>query len=172
MSYISRMARRAEMRHGFPPALPHYHNFDVKPWKASDDMLKWKSDCMDNPGGKHPHVLVIVGPPRCGKTEWAMSFGRPIEMGPRWNLDVLLKKDYTHLVLNDIHKTFLYLREMASGQILKKVNGKYKRGRIVNFDKPVIFTFDQDNEVWNDKKFRGYLLKSRAVIVETSEKLF
>jgi hypothetical protein len=56
------------MRHHAPPAPAHCRNFDVKAWKASDEMLKWKSDYIDNLRSKRPKVLVIVGPPRCGKT--------------------------------------------------------------------------------------------------------
>jgi hypothetical protein len=93
-------------------------------------------------------------------------------MTGRWNPDELLKKDYTHLVLDDTNKYFRYKREIASGQKLMKAKGKYKRERIVNFDKSVIFTFNQDNEAWNDKRYRGYLSESDAVIVETSEKLY
>jgi hypothetical protein len=81
-----------------------------------------------------------------------MSFGRPVQNTGRWNLDELLKKDYTHLVLDDINNNFRYKRDMGSGQKLKKAKGRYKRERTVNFDKPVIFTFDQDNEVWEQQE--------------------
>ncbi|PON28884.1 hypothetical protein TGAM01_v201992 [Trichoderma gamsii] len=170
--YLPCAPLRARMRRIALSALAHYHDFDVKPWKATFKMLKWKRDNIDNLGSKRPKVLVIVGPPRCGKTEWAMSFGRPIQMMGRWNLDEMFKKDYTHLVLDDIHSKFRYKRELASGQKLEKAKGKYRREQTINFDKPVIFTFDPNNKVWNDKKFQGYLSDSGAVIVKVSRKLY
>lgn len=55
---------------------------------------------------------------------------------------------------------------------MEKARGKYKGEHIINFDKLVIFTFDPNNKVWKNKKFRGYLSNSGAVIVKVLEKLF
>jgi hypothetical protein len=73
MAY-SRKALRTVIRYDAPPALAHYHNVDVKAWKASDETLK-----CDNLGSKRPRILATAGPPRCDKTEREMSFGHPVQ---------------------------------------------------------------------------------------------
>lgn len=135
------------------PTRTHEPDFYVLPWKVPPEMKKWYNDNFVRGRSGRATVLVIVGPSHYGKTEWAMSFGRPIEMTRRWNSDELSKTDYTHLVLNDIDsKAFPYIRELAS------------------FNKPVIFTCCEDNSVLKEKTFRLYSEQSEVVIVKLHKK--
>lgn len=170
MFHSEKEFRAAKRRQGASPALAHHHDFDVQPWKPTVEMLEWERDNIDNSGSKHSNVLVIVGPPRCGKTEWAMSFGRPIEMGPRLKFKKMDKTGWTHLVVNDLHGGPHLMRALAKE--MAKRRGKCAGQHPMDFSKPVIFTFDQDNKFWNNESFRGYLSDSGAVIVKVSRKLY
>lgn len=153
-------------------ARPHSPDFEVKDWKIPDVLKKWKKDNFDELGGGHPTALVLIGPSRYGKTEWAMSFGRPVDMTGWWDVKQVLKTDYTHVVLNGIHQDFRYKQEMATCQKVIRVRGKGTRAYTRDFDKPVIFTFHPDDKVLKDDKFLSYLIDSKAVFVNVSEKLF
>lgn len=155
-------------------AVPHVHRFEnVMPWKVPEKLLKWKRDNIDNCNGRRPRSLVIIGRPHTGKTEWAMSFGRPIEMTGKWNLSEMLKTDYTHLVLNDIDfASFAYKRELAGCQRLITATGKYRGEHSIEFNKPVIFTCNKDNNVLKDRMLNEYLHESDAVIVKIRNALF
>lgn len=62
-------------------------------------MLEWQRENLNLLTGDRPIALVLVRP-RCGETEWALSFGRPINMTAEWNIDILVE-DATDLVVTD-----------------------------------------------------------------------
>ncbi|XP_044724212.1 geminivirus rep protein central domain-containing protein [Hirsutella rhossiliensis] len=63
-----------------PSAKPHAPSFPPLPWKVPRRLLQWRQKNFDVARLGRPTCLVIVGRPRSGKTEWALSFGRPAHM--------------------------------------------------------------------------------------------
>lgn len=145
-------------------AVPYTPDFPVKPWRVPSQLLQWwKRNFAEDRGGR-PHALLLIGPLRTGKTEWAMSWGRPGTMTKCWNLDVL-KSDCTHVVLNDMGRDFKYWREMLGCQMTFTATGKYRPQQTVQFGKPVIWTCNEDNDPRRWKNVAGYIKAAGVVVV-------
>ncbi|KAM4060279.1 geminivirus rep catalytic domain-containing protein [Hirsutella rhossiliensis] len=123
----------------------------------------WRQKNFDVARLGRPTCLVIVGRPRSGKTEWALSFGRPAHMTGEWNMDELMKPDITHVVLNDIKlRAFPYKRDLAGCQEYITATGKYREQRTIRMGIPVIWTCNEDNDVTKDKDIGATEPKVRA----------
>ena len=153
------------------PVRVHEPKFVVSTWKARPQMSKWQKRNFPVRSGGRPTCLVIVGPSRCGKTEWAMSFGRPASMTGGWNVDELTRPDATHLVLNDIVlKDFPNKRDLAVCQESITATGKWREQKTLPFGLPVIWTCTRDNSLEKDKQFWAYMKESGATIVKIRKK--
>ncbi|KAK1977456.1 hypothetical protein LZ30DRAFT_731653 [Colletotrichum cereale] len=81
----------------------HVPNFPLLGWVVPKALVDWR-EAIIGPGrgaGGPVSLLILIGPARCGKTEWALGFGKPIQMTNKSRFDYLVD-DCTHLVLNDI----------------------------------------------------------------------
>lgn len=156
------------------PAVAHEPDFEVKEWCEPIKMKQWKSrNFGPGPGrrGGRPKPLVIIGESRIGKTEWALSFGRPGIMSTNWNVDALTKPDMTHLVLNDINlKKFPNAKDFAGCQRYITVSGKWREDRTIDFSLPVIWTCGYDNNVMEDKTIGKLLRENGATVVRLGKK--
>ncbi|KAF6781256.1 hypothetical protein CSOJ01_16095 [Colletotrichum sojae] len=152
--------------------LAHVPNFDAHTWVVPPEIVQWRKE-MFSPGRQgRPVSLILVGPPRCGKTEWALSFGRPAQMTNRWCMDALTD-DCTHLVLNDINaKEFPLWREFLGGQMEFVAGGKYRPDKVMPWGKPTIWTCNYDNDPRKYAPLREYLEHSPVVVVKVTDKLF
>ncbi|KJZ68833.1 hypothetical protein HIM_11773 [Hirsutella minnesotensis 3608] len=156
-----------------PSAMPHEPTYASLPWRHHPVLEKWKRDNFPVSRGGRPQCLVLIGPPRCGKTEWALSFGRPAQMTGHWNFDELQKPDFTHVVLNDIVlRGFPHKRDLAGCQEWITATGKYREERTVKLGKPVIWTCNHDNSPLLDRELKRYMKASGVVVVRIKEKLF
>lgn len=148
-------------------------SYKAKPWRVSKRMLQWRRRNFPVKGGGRPTSLVLVGPSKVGKTEWATSFGNPAIMNGGWNLDELLREDVTHLVINDIDVTdFPHKRDLAGCQEYITATGKYRQELTVKWGKPVIWTCNEDNSVLLDNKLAKYFRESGAVIQEVKDVMY
>lgn len=148
-------------------------SYKAKPWRVSKRMLQWRRRNFPVKGGGRPTSLVLVGPSKVGKTEWATSFGNPAIMNGGWNLDELLREDVTHLVINDIDVTdFPHKRDLAGCQEYITATGKYRQELTVKWGKPVIWTCNEDNSVLLDQKLAKYFRESGAVIQEVKDVMY
>ncbi|KJZ68775.1 hypothetical protein HIM_11832 [Hirsutella minnesotensis 3608] len=156
-----------------PPPQLYVPDFKVLPWREPVKMKQWRERNFPVRGGGRPRALVIVGPPYCGKSYWARSWGRPAVMDGRWDLDQLLQSDVTHVVLNDIRlQDFPYKQELAGCQVSITVTGKYRAEMTIPWGKPCIWTCNEENSVLRDPQLGVYLKKAGAVIVKLSKKLY
>lgn len=156
-----------------PPPAPYVPDFDVMPWKVPARMLQWRERNFPVRGGGRPVALVIIGPPRCGKSVWARSFGTPAVMDGRWDMDQLTQDGITHVVLNDIElKGFPNKRELAGCQVSMTCTGKYRAEKSITWGKPSIWTCNKENSVLKDKHLGQYLKQCGAVIVKVRGKLY
>lgn len=156
-----------------PPAQPHTPEFEVLPWRVPVQLKQWRQRNFSDRAGKRPTSLVIIGPPKCGKTEWALSFGKPAMMNGGWDVDQIRKPDITHLVLNDIHlKGFPHKQDLAGCQTYISATGKYRDEKTLPFGKPVIWTCNPGNSVMKDRALADYLEKSGATVVRIKKPLY
>lgn len=156
------------------PPLPFVLDFEVKQWRVPRPILQWRKRnfvCKDGvftPKKGHRHTsLVIIGPPRSGKTSWAGAWGKPTMMNGGWDMGQLLQDGSTHLVMNDVDtRGFRNKRELAGCQKFITATGKYRDERTIPWGKPVIWTCNEDNSVLRDRRLATYLAESEAVIVK------
>ncbi|KAI8689364.1 hypothetical protein NCS56_00199700 [Fusarium sp. Ph1] len=84
-----------------PPALPHVPAFELRPWR------------LPIPG--RPSSLVLIGPPGCGKTTLALTFGHPAFMVDRWDVDEVRRPGITHVVLKNVDLQNLLCKRHLAG---------------------------------------------------------
>ncbi|CAM1504790.1 Fc.00g023810.m01.CDS01 [Cosmosporella sp. VM-42] len=155
-------------------AMEHVPTFKVKPWRLTARMAVWKKANFPKPsGGGRPTALVLIGPSKYGKTEWALSFGKPAKMMGGWNMDELTKPGITHIVLNDIDvRRFPHVREMLGCQEFVTATGRYREERTIALGIPVIWTCSEENSPLRFPEWVNYIKQSGAVVVKLRSFLF
>ncbi|CCF45546.1 hypothetical protein CH063_14594 [Colletotrichum higginsianum] len=153
-------------------AVEHVPDFPVKGWVVPPELLQWRKENFDIGRVGKPISLILIGPPRCGKTQWALSFGRPAEMSNRFCFDALTE-DCTHLVVNDfVVKHFKPWKEFMGGQMRVDATGKYRAEKVVEWGKPAIWTCNKDNDLRKNPAVKEFLASSSVVVVEIDRNLW
>lgn len=142
-----------------------------RPWKLPVEMEAWKQENILTKRVR-PVPLIVVGEPRWGKTEWAVSAGeRPLVMTKAWNL-ANYRDDATHVVLNDIDFQkfgsggLLYWREVLGCQSFFDASDKYARKQCLSWGFPLIITCNWDNDPRLVPEIARYLEHAPCVVVE------
>lgn len=156
-----------------PLAREHVPEFEPNPWRVPAKMEQWRRANFPVKHGGRPTCLLIIGPSRCGKTEWGAHWGQPALMIGGWDYDALCQTGVTHIVLNDVDvKTFPYVCEMAGCQPYATVTGKYRDERTIKLGLPVVWTCNEDNSPLRDPKWKKYFGDSGVVVVRLHRKLY
>jgi len=146
-------------------------SFTKLPWKLPDEITEWKTNNIDNRILGRPNSLLIIGAPKSGKTQWALSFGKPMEMSRKWNMKNY-RADSTHLVVNDVPvKGFgyggdSYWREVLGCQASFDATDKYLENRRLKWNFPCIWTCNTDLDPRKDRDVEEYLRLSGCVVVD------
>lgn len=94
-----------------------------------------------------PKSLLLIGPSRCGKTEWARSLGKHMYFNNLLNLDDW-DEDADYIVLDDfnpeITKFLPSWKCFFGGQKQFVLTDKYRGKRTVNWGKPMIWLSNED----------------------------
>ncbi|KAH7200673.1 hypothetical protein BKA60DRAFT_583032 [Fusarium oxysporum] len=161
-----------------PPALPHVPAFELQPWNLPIRVQGWFAEALSFINGtRHgrPSSLVLIGPPGCGKTTLALTFGCPALMLDRWNVDEVRRPGMTHLVLKNVDMQNLPCKRQLAGcqmeLFVEKQDGGCER---LPFGRPVIWVCTPEMSPLNDPEIRSYMNDpgSRTVIVEIMDKLY
>lgn len=97
-----------------------------------------------------PKTLMICGPSRIGKTQWARSLGKHIYMCNYFNLDQW-DSSADYLILDDIKfENIIGRKALLSGQAEFSLTDKYKRKTHVHWGKPVILLCNEDMNPFKD----------------------
>lgn len=159
---LSKKRRRTEMC---------VSTYQQRPWNVTAELTEWEKKAVAGAMGGMPTVLLLVGPPKTGKMEWAMSFGRPVKMIGMWNIDALTD-DFTHLVLKNIRwREFPYSNEVLGCQGSFIAGGKYKKKRMIRFGRPVVVTCNNDNDPRKDKRVGGLFKGPGVMVIEVPKSL-
>lgn len=156
-----------------PPPCAYVPDFEMLPWNIPSRLKEWKESNFPVRDGVVPVPLVIIGPPRCGKTTWAQSFGMPAVMIGGWDVERLMQTDITHLVLNNVKlgKKYVDKLKLAGCEPSLTVEGKYRPEVTVPWGKPVIWICDEGNSVLKSRDLGPYLRES-AVVVTLDGRMF
>jgi hypothetical protein len=86
-----------------------------------------------------PKSLVLVGPSRIGKTEWARSLGPHIYMNGLFNLDDW-NNEANYLIIDDIELQFLQPKKaLFFAQKTFVTTDKYKKKHTIKWGKPLLY---------------------------------
>ena len=148
----------------------------VKPWKLPRVLVKWKEENVDSRPSGRCRPLVLVGGAMLGKTEWARSFGKPIDMTKRWNMSAVCV-GATHVVVNDVDVRMFgygesYWREVLGCQTQFDASDKCLGVRTLMWDIPCVWTCNASNDPRQFEDVSVYLEEVCAVVVELNEPLY
>ncbi|KAI3572956.1 hypothetical protein IWW34DRAFT_636330 [Fusarium oxysporum f. sp. albedinis] len=148
------------------PIEAHVPNFEVRPFKITAAIKRWyNASFVHYKGGRHTS-LILEGPPGCGKTEWAMSLGKPARCDGGWNVDEFTKPGFTHVVLNDmILRDFKYARQFLGCQTEATLTGRYRGEQRVKLNVPVIWTCNSDNSPLRKSALKRYIEEFGTTVV-------
>ncbi|OBR02134.1 LOW QUALITY PROTEIN: hypothetical protein CH63R_14435 [Colletotrichum higginsianum IMI 349063] len=132
--------------------------FSLLGWVEPKALVDWREAIIGpGRGAGGPVVLILIGPVRCGKTEWALGFGKPYQMTHEFRFDDLVDK-CTHLVLNDIvgfGRTAIAARDCVQ-----------------RFGKPTIWTWNEDNDPRKRRAVGKFLAEFPVLEVKVDELLY
>jgi len=98
MSYLAGEKKRARMMQREVEL-----DYEAKEWRIPEEIRRWKEENVDDLSKRgRKCLLILIGRSKTGKTEWARSFGEPIDMTRKWNIDQY-RSGATHIVVNDVN---------------------------------------------------------------------
>nr|WPS96437.1 MAG: replication protein [Cressdnaviricota sp.] len=139
---------------------PTYTNFPNVPLRA----LSWV-DCELHGGGERPLALILIGPSRTGKTEWARSLGRHMYFCNYFDLSIW-DDEAEYVIFDDmdidpdipLEKYFRSWKAFFGAQKQFTVTDKYCRKKTVKWGKPLIWI--SNNEINCNSKTLEYIRKN------------
>lgn len=150
---------------------PTYLNFENVP-----QILKSWVDCNLFSDKERPYSLILIGPSRTGKTEWARSIGRHMYFNNYFNLD-LWDEEALYAIFDDMdcdpdipfEKCFRSWKAFFGAQKEFTVTDKYKRKMKVKWGKPIIWI---SNNEFNCKTSTLDYIRKNSVRVNVYSKLY
>ena len=136
------------------------------PWKVPFELEAWKRENIDERKSGRGGLLVLVGAPRTGKTQWALDIGLPMEMSKKWNMRSF-RSGATHVVVSDCDvKNFgfggdSFWREVMGSQMSFSASDKYMDTRELDWGgMPCVWTCNDDLDPMLVPEVKKYILES------------
>ena len=151
-------------------------------WKLPENLVMWKFqflgwiDSVIKYGNEwtRPNNLVLVGPSRWGKTEWARQFGKHMYFNNLINLDDW-NEDADYIVLDDFPtdfpKYFPCWKCFFGGQREFTLTDKYRGKKTVHWGKPMIWLSNESVYTHLNAEQSDFIRRNCTVIC-LNEKLF
>ncbi|TLS25864.1 hypothetical protein PpBr36_06942 [Pyricularia pennisetigena] len=140
-------------------------SYPPKPWKLPKALQQWQNSVVANEG--RPSVLLLA----C-KTEWARSFGKPAEMGPKWYPDAFADGN-THLIMNNMMwgagGPWAEILSCKPSFVVKRRGGN---GKTYTLGKPVVVTCNRDNDPRKNPRVAALFKAEHVVAVDLRRKFF
>lgn len=157
------------------PSNDYRPSYVVRPFTNVPDVcLKWKQKYIDNWDATkgRPRSLVLIGPSRWGKTEWARSLGEHLFFGGLFNMDKVAD-GVKYGVLDDIDINFFpTYKSWMGGQQEFEVTDKYKAKKTIQWGKPCIWTVNQNNDPREGKFADRAWLRANCFFVDLTRPMF
>lgn len=137
----------------FSEEIPYNSDFEFDPSKLPATLLQWKEANLDA-SPRRPKSLLLVGPSRTGKTEWARSLGKHIYCNTYLNAREIADKaeKSLYIVVDDIpYKSFFALKALIGCQLEFTLTDKYMKKMVIrNWGKPTIWVVNPDMDPRKD----------------------
>lgn len=121
-----------------------------------------------------PKTLIMVGPTRLGKTQWARSLGDCALMNGNFDLSQL-DEDRQYVIMEDFdrHKCgdqwiFRKYKSLFGGQEVICLTDKYTKKRSIKWGKPLIYICNELSDNWRSDSW----LVDNCTIVDIVDKLY
>lgn len=162
------------------PRLPYVPNPNYR-FKLPESLAIWQHvqfngwmQMLTTDGWFRPRSLVLIGPSRCGKTEWARSLGRHMYFNNLINLDDW-DETADYIVLDDfssdIVKYFPCWKCFFGGQKEFVLTDKYRGKKTVHWGKPMIWLSNED--IFHNLKMEHIdFIKANCEVIVLNNKLY
>ena len=147
-------------------------DYVAQPWMLPTEMEDWKRMNIDCALGGRKKSLLVIGGTRLGKSEWAKSFGKPIDMEGGWSM-----KEYfegaTHCVVDDCRlgkfgwDGAYYWEQVIGCQTSFIANDKNMSKRRLNWNIPCVWLANEYSDPWRNKNSNSYVEGNCIVVVLT-----
>jgi hypothetical protein len=156
----------------FKPAVETFQS-DYRPANfpgVTPTMEAWVRDELPKKGHR-PKALILWGPTRTGKTQWARSLGHHSYMGTMYNLDGL-DEGSDFIIFDDCDPDHLRSQYKAwiGAQDVFHATDKYRAKRTVNWGKPCIWLSNSDPR--NSPHWDRDWVDGNAVVINLTHKLY
>ena len=158
---------RSVAEHHFPAVEAVYESV-YDSWNVPGVLSEW-AECIGEDVDR-PLSLVIWGPSRTGKTEWARSLGNHVFFSGMFDLSVL-RSEYDYVVFDDVSFTSMdFFKCWFGAQKEFSVTDKYMRKQRIMHGKPCVGCFNHDIRamLWADIEW----LELNCLFVNVVDKLF
>lgn len=161
---------------------PYVNDGLLLPWKLPETLAIWHMSCFEgwftwcatNNAWERPRSLVLVGPSRSGKTQWARSLGHHMYFNNLINLDdwdetaqYIILDDFA----SDITKYFPCWKCFFGGQKEFVLTDKYRGKKRVHWGKPMIWLSNED--IFTNLKLEHInFIKANCEVVVLNKKLY
>lgn len=130
-------------------------------------MIMWRD--VERHQAERPKSLIIVGPSRLGKTEWARSLGPHCYFGGMFDLSQINVGHDEYAVFDDVKQDGLeWYKQMVGAQRVVTLSDKYIKKRTFVWGKPTIWLFNDLDMHWREDRW----LSANAIIVDINQPLF
>jgi len=165
LSFFNNLQSVAE--HHYRPAVEEYRS-SYDDWNVPGDLSEW-AECVGEDVDR-PRSLVVWGPSRTGKTEWARSLGNHVFFSGMFDLSVW-RGDCDYVVFDDVSFTSMdFFKCWFGAQKEFSVTDKYMRKRRIMHGKPCVGCFNHDIRAmsWADIDW----MEINCLFVNIVDKLF
>lgn len=121
--------------------VPRYTEF-----QPTANMVRWVNQRLLE---ERPKSLILCGPSRLGKTQWARSLGRHIYWPNSSNIDEW-DPEAEYLVIDDIDYKFIPCKKgLLGAQEYVTLTDKYRKKKTLKWGKPCILLCNEDQDPFN-----------------------
>lgn len=153
--------------------VPKYTDFPNLPSLLTD----WYGAYFVRPRRDRPKSLILVGPSRLGKTEWARSLGNHVYVRGAWNAEHF-KSPYDYIVMDDfdfsylLSKTSSMAKSFFGCQGMTDISGKWVKTFTIDTNCPLIVCMNDDQYQEHQSFFTSDWGVSNIEVVFLNTKLY
>lgn len=155
-----------------PPDRPQYVPIHTRDefTKVPQEMDDWVMQYLECPQPDRPKTLIVVGPTRLGKTDWARSLGRHVYFNGMFMLD-LWDQHAQYAIFDDIDwKYIINAKGFLGGQRELVVTDKYRRKVLLQWNHPIIWLTNKP--LVEHEGIDLNWIEGNAKIVQLTERLY
>lgn len=168
-------------RHQLEMGLEAHYRKEIPVWKsrytedmftATEEMKCWIDGMRNTEEVGRRRSLILIGPSRIGKTEWARSLGSHFYMNGYWNMGCF-REDTEYGIFDDMeYSQFKYFKQFMGSQSEFTASDKYKRNGVIKYGRPCIWICNEGLEEWKLTDVMRSWINMNCYVVYVDDNLF